>query len=157
MNIRRMTLKVITIVTACTGTALAHHSTAEFDYSKNLSISGTVVEMQWMNPHSFIEVLVPDSGPGGTPQRWSIEIGSPNINTRMGWKRTTVKAGDKVSMQIAPTRDGKARGTLRILTLPDGRTIKGIAGLTVSDKSGAPLIDPKAVSPGDAGKSGDKK
>jgi hypothetical protein len=157
MNIRRMTLTVITIVTACAGTALAHHSTAEFDYSKNLNISGVVVEMQWMNPHSFIEVLVPDGGPGGTPQRWSIEIGSPNINTRMGWKRTTVKAGDKVSMQIAPTRDGKARGTLRILTLPDGRTIKGIAGLTVSDKNGTPLIDPNAVSSGDAGKGGDKK
>ena len=157
MNIRRMTLKVITIVMACAGTALAHHSTAEFDYSKNVNLSGTVVEMQWMNPHSFIEVLVPDSGPGNTPQRWSIEIGSPNINTRMGWKRTTVKVGDKVSLQIAPTRDGKPRGTLRVLTFPDGRTIKGIAGLTVSDKSGAPLIDPNAVSSGDAGKSGDKK
>lgn len=157
MNIRRMTLKVITIVTVCTGTAFAHHSTAEFDYSKNINLAGVVVELQWMNPHSFIEVLVPDSGPGSTPQRWSIEIGSPNINTRMGWKRTTVKAGDKVSMQIAPTRDGKPRGTLRILTLPDGRKIKGIAGLTVSDKSGAPLIDPNAVSSGDTGKSGDKK
>jgi hypothetical protein len=146
MNVRWMSLQVVLALPACTGTAMAHHSTAEFDYSKNRILAGTVVEVQWMNPHSFIEVLVPDSGPGGTPQRWSIEIGSPNINTRMGWKKTTVKAGDKISMEIAPTRDGKPRGTLRILTLPNGSRIKGIAGLTVSDKDGAPLIDQSQVS-----------
>ena len=159
MNIRRMSLKVFLALTAYSGTAMAHHSTAEFDYSKNVSLTGKVVEVQWMNPHSFIEVLVPDSGPGATAQRWSIEIGSPNINTRMGWKKTTVKPGDKVSMEIAPTRDGKPRGTLRILTLPDGSKIKGIAGLTVADKNGAPLIDGSQVSSGkDLQKnSGDKK
>lgn len=147
MNNRRMSLHVglSLLMYVSAGAALAHHSTAEFDYRKNLSISGIVVEVQWMNPHSFIELLV-DPGPGGTPQRWSIEIGSPNINTRMGWKRTTVKPGERVSMEIAPTRDGRARGTLRVMTLPDGRKIKGIAGLTVSDKNGAPLIDPSAVS-----------
>jgi hypothetical protein len=146
-----MSLRVMLAALSCTGAAMAHHSTAEFDYSKNRTLAGTVVEVQWMNPHSFIEVLVPDSGPAGTPQRWSIEIGSPNINTRMGWKKTTVKAGDKVSMEIAPTRDGKPRGTLRILTLPNGSRIKGIAGLTVSDKDGAPLIDPSQVSSGKDG------
>jgi len=158
MNIRRLNLPAWVALVAYIGTAIAHHSTAEFDYSKNLSLSGTVVEVQWMNPHSFIEVLVPDSDPGRTPQRWSIEIGSPNINTRMGWKKTTVKAGDKISMEIAPTRDGKPRGTLRILTLPDGSKIKGIAGLTVADKNGAPLIDASQVSSSSAPKeSGEKK
>lgn len=158
MNYRGIGLKIVVGLIACTGTALAHHSTAEFDYSKNRSITGTVVELQWMNPHSFIEILVPDSGPDGGEQRWSIEIGSPNINTRMGWKRTTVKAGDRVSMEIAPTRDGRPRGTLRVMTLPNGQQIKGIAGLTISDKNGAPLINPNAVSTGaPADKSGDKK
>lgn len=152
MIIRRMGLYALITLMAYAGAATAHHSTAEFDYSKNLSLAGTVVEVQWMNPHSFIELLVPDSGPGKTPQRWSIEIGSPNINTRMGWKKTTVKPGDKVSMEIAPTRDGRPRGTLRVLTLPDGSKIKGIAGLTVSDKNGAPLIDANQVS-----SSGEKK
>jgi hypothetical protein len=76
----------------------------------------------------------------------------------MGWKKTTVKAGDKISMEIAPTRDGKPRGTLRVLTLPNGSKIKGIAGLTVSDKSGAPLIDANQVSSSSAPKdSGEKK
>jgi hypothetical protein len=152
MNIRRMSLEMAVVSVLYVGMAMAHHSTAEFDYGKNRSLAGTVVEVQWMNPHSFIELLVPDGGPGGTPQRWSIEIGSPNINTRMGWKKTTVKVGDKVSMEIAPTRDGKPRGTLRVLTLPDGSKIKCIAGLTVPDKNGAPLIDANQVS-----SKGDKK
>jgi hypothetical protein len=152
MKIWRMSLYALLGLGGCMGAAMAHHSTAEFDYSKNLKLAGKVVEVQWMNPHSFIEVLVPGGGPGGTPQRWSIEIGSPNINTRIGWKKTTVKPGDQVSMEIAPTRDGKPRGTLRILTLPDGRKIKGIAGLTVSDKNGAPLIDASQVSSGSAPK-----
>jgi hypothetical protein len=146
MNIRWMSLKVLLGSAFYAGIAMAHLSTAEFDYSKNRSLAGTVVEVQWMNPHSFIEVLVPAGASGSTPQRWSIEIGSPNINTRMGWKKTTVKPGDKVSMEVAPTRDGKPRGTLRVLTLPDGSRIKGIAGLTVSDKNGAPLIDTSQVS-----------
>ena len=138
---------------------LAHHAGAtKYDEKKPITLKGVVTKVQWMNPHSFIEVLVPDSDPGRTPQRWSIEIGSPNINTRMGWKKTTVKAGDKISMEIAPTRDGKPRGTLRILTLPDGSKIKGIAGLTVADKNGAPLIDASQVSSSSAPKeSGEKK
>ena len=157
MNNQRMSLQILVASVACASTAMAHHSTAEFDYSKNLSLDGKVVEVQWMNPHSFIEVLVPDGGPGGAAQRWSIEIGSPNINTRMGWKKTTVKPGDKIHMEIAPTRDGKPRGTLRMLTLPDGSKIKGIAGLTVADKNGAPLIDRTQVSSEGAPKSTENK
>jgi len=152
-----MSLQVLMAMVACIGTAMAHHSTAEFDYSKSLSLAGTVVEVQWMNPHSFIEVLVPASAPGRTPQRWSIEIGSPNINTRMGWKKTTVRTGDRISVEIAPTRDGKPRGTLRVLTLPDGSRIKGIAGLTVSDPNGAPLIDASQVSSTSAPRNTDAK
>ncbi len=140
------------------GSTHAHHSTAEFDYSKNVTIQGTVVENQWMNPHCFVEVLVPGKGGSETAQRWSIEYGSPNINTRMGWKRSTLKAGDKVTMHIAPTRDGMPRGTLRSVTLPNGQEIKGIAGLAVADKDGgAPLIDTKAGAAGSEYGNGDKK
>lgn len=142
----------------CGTVTQAHHSTAEFDYGKNVTIQGTVVENQWMNPHCFVEVLVPGSGGPETAQRWSIEYGSPNINTRMGWKRSTLKVGDKVTMHIAPTRDGMPRGTLRSVTLPNGQEIKGIAGLAVADKDGgAPLIDTKSGAAGGAYGHGDKK
>ena len=66
-------------VTALTlGTALAHHSTAEFDYTKEVTIKGVVKEVQWTNPHSYIQVLV--DGQAGEKIQWSVEIGSPTLN-----------------------------------------------------------------------------
>src|SRR5690606_28008489 len=69
-------------------TAFAHHSTAEFDYTKQVTLKGTVKEVQWTNPHSFIQLLVP--GEGKEPVEWAVEIGSPTINISMGWKKNSV-------------------------------------------------------------------
>jgi ABC-type glycerol-3-phosphate transport system substrate-binding protein len=107
-------------------TALGHHSTAEFDYTKQLTIEGTVKEVQWTNPHSFIQLIVEDKGK--EPVEWSVEIGSPAINTALGWKKTSVKRGDKVSMLLSPARNGTPYGTLRKLTFEDGRELIGVAG-----------------------------
>ena len=107
-------------------TATAHHSTAEFDYTKQQTIKGTVKEVQWTNPHSFIQLLVP--GKGKEPVEWAVEIGSPSINIAMGWKKSSVKAGDVVTMLISPARNGSPLGTLRKLTFEDGRELTGIAG-----------------------------
>jgi hypothetical protein len=106
--------------------ATAHHSTAEFDYGKQQTLKGTVKEVQWTNPHSFIQLLVP--GKGNEPVEWAVEIGSPSINIAMGWKKTSVKAGDVVTMLISPARNGTPLGTLRKLTFEDGRELNGIAG-----------------------------
>lgn len=105
--------------------AVAHHSTAEFDYTKDVAIKGTVKEVQWTNPHSYIQLLVPDAG--GKPVQWSVEIGSPSLNIQMGWKKNSVKVGEVVSMTLAPARDGRKYGTLRVLTFADGRTLSGVA------------------------------
>jgi hypothetical protein len=64
--------------------ALAHHSFAMFDRDKEVTLTGTVREFQWTNPHAFIEMDVPDAS--GTAQKWSIEMNSPNNLTRQGWK-----------------------------------------------------------------------
>jgi hypothetical protein len=106
--------------------ATAHHSTAEFDYSKQQTLKGTVKEVQWTNPHSFIQLLVP--GKGAEPVEWAVEIGSPSINIAMGWKKTSVKRGDVVTLLISPARNGSPLGTLRKLTFEDGRELLGIAG-----------------------------
>ena len=106
--------------------ATAHHSTAEFDYSKQMTLKGTVKEVQWTNPHSFIQLLVP--GKAKEPVEWAVEIGSPSINIAMGWKKNSVKAGDVVTMLISPARNGSPLGTLRKLTFEDGRELTGIAG-----------------------------
>jgi len=112
----------------------AHHSTAEFDYSKTVILKGKIKELQWTNPHSYIQVMVPKKGGGFT--QWGIEIGAPAINVGMGWRKSSVKAGDEVTLNVAPARNGSAYGTLRTLTFPDGRTLNGVAARVKSDRSG---------------------
>ncbi len=75
------------------GAAAAHHSFAMFDQAQTKTLVGTVKQVQWTNPHIWVQVLVPDEK-GGTPQEWSIEGGSPNGLSRQGWRRSTIKEGD---------------------------------------------------------------
>jgi hypothetical protein len=105
--------------------AIAHHSTAEFDYTKQVTIKGTVKEVQWTNPHSYIQLIV--DGKNGEKVQWSVEIGSPSLNIGMGWRKDSVKFGDVVTINLSPARNGKPYGTLRVLTFADGRTLEGVA------------------------------
>jgi hypothetical protein len=101
--------------------ALAHHSFAMFDQTKQLSLKGTVVEFQWTNPHAFIQIEVP--GGDGSKQAWSIELNSPNNLKRQGWKSTALKAGDAVTIVINPLRNGTKGGLFVAVTLPDGKVL----------------------------------
>lgn len=99
----------------------AHHSFAMFDRSKETTIVGVVHEFQWTNPHSWIELDVPNES--GGVDRWSIELNSPNNLSRQGWKSDSVKSGDKVSVVIWPLRSGEKGGLFISLTFPDGRAL----------------------------------
>ena len=103
----------------------AHHSTAEFDYGKTITVEGVVKEVQWTNPHSYVQVLA--KGADGATAQWGVEIGAPAINVRLGWRKDSVKIGDKVALTMAPAGDGRNFGTLRVLTLEDGRKLNGVA------------------------------
>ncbi|PNG24392.1 hypothetical protein CR492_19085 [Methylocella silvestris] len=103
--------------------AFAHHSTANYDYTQNVELIGTVKELQWTNPHSFLQVLVPD-GKGGAVE-WSVETGSPSLDVRLGWSRDMFKPGDTVKVILAPMRSGGPNGTLKSVTLPDGKVLYG--------------------------------
>ena len=105
--------------------AAAHHSTAEFDYTRQVTIKGVVKEVQWTNPHSYLQLLV--DGKSGPPTQWSVEIGSPSLNINLGWRKNSVKPGDVVSLLLSPARNGKPYGTLRVLTFDDGRQLDGVA------------------------------
>ena len=115
--------------------ALAHHSFAMFDQSKQMTLEGTVHEFQWTNPHSFIEL---DVAKGGKVQRWAIELNSPNNLTRQGWRRTSLKAGEKISVRIAPLRDGHPGGLFLDLRKADGKVLD--SGLP---KDGTPVNVPQ--------------
>jgi hypothetical protein len=103
--------------------AWVHHSGAMFDRTQETKITGTVTEFQWTNPHSSFKVEVP--GKDGKSEIWSIEMNGPNNLVRAGWKRTTLKPGDKVTVTINPLRDGRPGGWYLGITLADGRVLGG--------------------------------
>jgi len=83
----------------------AHHSAAMFDDTKVVELSGTVKALQWTNPHVWLQVTVGDQA-----TEWSLEGGSPNSLSRQGWRSTTFKAGDVVTVRLRPMKDGTAAG-----------------------------------------------
>jgi hypothetical protein len=108
---------------AVSATALAHHSTAGYDFSKSVELNGTVKSFQWTNPHNFIQVMVPD-GKGGQVE-WAVEAGAPEMARRLGWTKTAIKPGDRITLVVAPMRNGNPEGTLKSAKLPDGRMVYG--------------------------------
>ncbi len=118
-----MKFKLIAAAVAVLGVAapaFAHHSFAMFDSSKTMTLVGTVKEFQWTNPHTWIQVNVPTNG---KVVEWSIEGGSPNGLARRGWKSSIMKPGDKITVVISPMKDGSNGGSLKTVTLPDGKVL----------------------------------
>jgi hypothetical protein len=100
--------------------SLAHHSYAMFDMQKTVALEATVVRFKWQNPHAFIEADA--VGRGGT-ERWSIEMTSPNNLAQEGWKRTSLKQGDRVTIWVHPLRSGARGGSYAGVRLPNGSTL----------------------------------
>jgi hypothetical protein len=93
------------------GAAFAHHSFAMFDQATTKTLVGTVKQVQWTNPHIWVQVLVPDPKTGAAAE-WSIEGGSPNGLTRQGWRRSSIKEGDAIEITIHPLKDGTNGGSM---------------------------------------------
>jgi hypothetical protein len=108
---------------AIAGPAFAHHSFAMFDSAKEITLVGTIKEFQWTNPHSWIQLNVPDAN--GKLVEWSIEGGSPNGLSRRGWKSTSLKPGDKVTLTTHPMKDGSNGGSLMKVVKADGTVVGG--------------------------------
>ncbi len=104
--------------------ASAHHSYAMFDLGKTVTLEATVVRFKWQNPHAFIEADV--TSPGGT-ERWSIEMTSPNNLAQEGWKRTSLKTGDRVRIWVHPLRSGARGGSYVGVRLANGSTLGDVS------------------------------
>ena len=112
------------LVTAVAGPARAHHSGAMFDTAKEVTLTGTVRQFQWANPHCFIQLVVP--GSGGQQVEWTLEMTAPVHLQRLGWKRSTLKQGDRITVTFHPLRNGAQGGNVETVVGPDGKAIGAV-------------------------------
>jgi hypothetical protein len=115
----RVLLTALLVITAAAGAA-AHHSFAMFDTANPITLTGVVTDFQWTNPHAYIELDVAEAG---KVRHWSIELGSPSILQRGGWKFSILKKGDKITAVVAPLKNGDPGSLLVRVTLPDGKML----------------------------------
>lgn len=100
----------------------AHHSfAAEYDASKPVELKGVVTKMEWTNPHARFYIDVKDAS--GNVTNWNFELASPNVLSRNGWTRHTLKEGDVVTVQGSRAKDGSYLANARSVTLADGKKV----------------------------------
>ncbi len=97
----------------------AHHARPEYDRNAQISITGTVMEFELVNPHAWIHIVVPADG--GETENWSFEGGSVGRLRRVGWTRDMLKPGDNVKVLFNPRHDGSPGGLFRAVTTADGK------------------------------------
>lgn len=120
-GIRALPLALGLLALALATSGAAHHSFAMFDQSQQVTLKGTVSEFQWTNPHAWIHLDVPNAN--GVKDTWQVELNSPNNLKRQGWKSTSVKPGDQVTLVLNPLKDGSKGGLFVSITLPDGTVL----------------------------------
>ena len=131
MNLKRFMIGA-GLAVALAQPASAHHSfAAEFDSNKPVTITGSVTQLEWMNPHIWVYLDVKDDR--GTTVRWQCEGGPPNTLTRNGWSKASLKIGDQVTVDGYLAKDGTKTCNARSVKLPDGRSV--LAGSTAGAAS----------------------
>jgi hypothetical protein len=128
--------KLATVLLAAIGLLMvsvpvfAHHGNAAFDFDKTVTLKGTVTEWIYANPHCFVKLDAKDEK--GEMQHWTIETGAAAYYTpATGWTKNVLKAGDEITIEIMPVKNGAPIGRTRRLILPDGRILRGDARYTI--------------------------
>ena len=118
------TRMVLAGVLALAGTSalLAHHSQSQFEPELTIAIEGTLTKASWSNPHTLFVVEGKKAGSADTAQEWTVEGPSPRQLEAKGWGRAVSKAGDKVTFEGRPRRDGQPELLRLSVTLADGKT-----------------------------------
>ena len=104
----------------------AHHSfAAQYNSDDPVEFDGVVTRVEWKNPHAHFYVDV--SGPDGTVENWDMELASPNMLVRNGWKRDLLKQGDRIHVTGSRANDGTNTAATSLITLPDGNQLTFIS------------------------------
>jgi hypothetical protein len=120
----------LTLMLGCVGNALGHHSYSMFDdRGGTRSASGTVAKLDWSNPHVFIWILVPSQATPGKTELWAFENGSPSVLVKFGWNKSSLQAGEKVTVEYWPLRDGGNGGHCASVKLADRRVLQCVGNL----------------------------
>lgn len=123
-----MKLRTLSIASAVAAAfvapAFAHHSFAMFDADKTVTVKGTVRQLEWTNPHTWLRVMVTNEA-SGKAEQWGFEMGPPAQQIRRGWEPDSLKPGDAVTLDMHPLKDGARGGQLVTAILPDGRKVGG--------------------------------
>jgi hypothetical protein len=101
--------------------AAAHHSGAMFDHGKIIALTGTVRLFQWTNPHCYIQLVVRNDK--GADEEWSVEMAAPTHLMGQGWKKNSLKAGDRISVTLHPLLNGDKGGEVETATTTDGKPL----------------------------------
>jgi hypothetical protein len=112
------------LVVGASHLANAHHSPALFDLSNVMTLDATVTRFEWVNPHAFVHVEVTANG---QTEVWRIEADAPSTLIPLGWSRDSLKPGDRVTVEVSPHRNAKARALL-------GRSIRKSDGAELMPK-----------------------
>ena len=112
----------LSLLLAGAGLLFGHHSgAAEFDSSKPIDLTGVVTKVEWTNPHAHFYIDVKDSD--GNVVNWNLELASPNILIRNGWKRDSIKPGDTVTVTGSRARKSPTVGIANTIVFPDGHKL----------------------------------
>jgi Family of unknown function (DUF6152) len=116
-----LTAFILSVATLAGTSLFAHHAATMFDTTKVIEVTARVKELQWTNPHIWIQVEVQNAS--GGRQELSIEGGGPNTLSRQGWRPTSFKPGETVTLRINPMRDGSNAGLFVGAKFADGKTL----------------------------------
>jgi hypothetical protein len=122
MKIKRLAyfalfMSLLTLATV----ASAHHGTANYDTAKTITVKGPVTDFQFINPHVLI--FMDGTDESGKPQKWQGELTSPNRLSRVGWTKSSLKAGDTISISGYPTKSGSPEMWIQKVVLASGEEL----------------------------------
>ena len=122
MRTSRLAIATLSALLTTGAAALAHHSfAAEFDANKPIQLRGTVVRVEWINPHTWIHIDVKEAD--GSTARWMIEGGTPNTLLRRGLTKASLPEGTEIVVDGYRAKNGSNRANGRDVTFPDGRKL----------------------------------
>jgi hypothetical protein len=116
----------VAMVVAMAAAVSGHHSAAAYDTTTVVLGAATMRNVVWANPHTILTFDVKDAK--GAVATWNAESGSPSALTRMGWTRNSLKAGDQVTIELFPARNGAKVGRLARVILADGKQLRDSLG-----------------------------